>query len=47
MCGTIARYRIKLLNRAVVPHFQFVQIAQEWSDVSIATLRSLAHVPSI
>ncbi len=34
------------LNRAVAPHFQFVQTEQEWSDVSIEALRSMARVPS-
>ncbi|MER3468414.1 MAG: hypothetical protein C4312_07980 [Thermoflexus sp.] len=34
------------LNRAVAPHFQFVQTGQEWSDASIEALRSMARVPS-
>lgn len=35
------------LSRAVAPHFRFVQTEQEWSEPSIATLRSMARVPSL
>jgi len=34
------------LNRAVAPHFQFVQLKDEWSDASVEALRSMARVPS-
>lgn len=33
------------LNRAVGPHFRFVQIAEEWDATSVAALRSMEHVP--
>ncbi len=35
------------LNRAVAPHFRFVQTEREWDETSIETLRSMARIPSL